>query len=110
MHRCPKCGETSETQFDSCWKCGTEFSSPTPSGGAEAPAPVGVQAPRARPVARYRRFRGTFSSWDSLLSQAAEFATSIGPERLITISHSEDNDDGVVVVWYWSGAEEDEAG
>jgi hypothetical protein len=21
--KCPKCGETSEPQFDSCWKCGT---------------------------------------------------------------------------------------
>lgn len=107
MNRCPKCGETSEAQFDSCWKCGTEFASPALPDVSDNP--VGAELPRRRPVARYRRFRGTFTSWDSLLSQAAEFASSIGPERLITLSHSEDKDDGLVVVWYWSDGEEDEA-
>ncbi len=53
-------------------------------------------------------FAALFTSWDSLLSQAAEFASSIGRERLITISHSEDENDGVVVVWYWADAEEKE--
>ena len=41
------------------------------------------------------------SSWDTLFDEASNFATSIGKERLISISHSEDNNDGVVVVWYW---------
>ena len=60
--------------------------------------------PRETPVRRaeYRLFRGTLASWDELFLQAAEFATQIGPERLITISHSEDRDDGVIAVWFWS--------
>lgn len=45
---------------------------------------------------------GAFLPWDDLLAQAAQFATEVGPERLITISHSEDHDVGVVVVWYWT--------
>jgi hypothetical protein len=50
---------------------------------------------------RFELLRGTLASWPDLLAQAAEIATRQGPERLITISHSEDNNDGVVVVWYW---------
>lgn len=46
-------------------------------------------------------FRGTMATWDQLFSQAAEFATQLGRERLIAISHSEDQQDGVVAVWYW---------
>ena len=30
-----------------------------------------------------------------------DFATSVGPERLIGISQSDDRSDGVVTVWYW---------
>jgi hypothetical protein len=44
----------------------------------------------------------SFKSWDSLFAEAATFAASIGPERLISISHSEDQNKGVVAVWYWS--------
>jgi len=43
----------------------------------------------------------TLSSWDSLLADAAEFANSLQPDRLINISHSADQSTGVVVVWYW---------
>ncbi|MEP6731225.1 MAG: hypothetical protein ABJE10_11330 [bacterium] len=53
-------------------------------------------------VVRYEIFRGTFTSWPDLMAQAAEFATSIGPDNLISISHSEDKDDGVIAVWYWA--------
>ena len=45
------------------------------------------------------------ASWDELFSQAAEFATTLGRERLITISHSADHSDGVVTVWYWESEE-----
>ena len=55
---------------------------------------------------RFEEFRGVFSSWPALFERAAEFATSIGRERLITISHSEDQQDGVVAVWYWSDSRE----
>ncbi len=44
---------------------------------------------------------GSFTSWDALMSRVADFATGIGRDRLISISHSEDNNLAVVVVWYW---------
>lgn len=43
------------------------------------------------------------SSWDQLFQEAAEFASEIGPDRLINISHSADAGDGVIAIWYWSG-------
>jgi hypothetical protein len=51
--------------------------------------------------ARYRIFRGTLASWESLFDEATAFASTLGPDRLISISHSEDQNQGVVVVWYW---------
>jgi hypothetical protein len=36
-----------------------------------------------------------------LFQGAAELATSIGKDRLINISHSMDQNHGVVTVWYW---------
>jgi hypothetical protein len=56
-------------------------------------------APRRRVVFRY--FDSTWGSWHTLFQEAADFASQIGPERLISISHSEDDNDGVVAVWYW---------
>jgi hypothetical protein len=50
---------------------------------------------------RFEVFRGTFTSWDSLFEAAADLATRIGRERLISISHSADHSEGVVTVWYW---------
>jgi hypothetical protein len=51
--------------------------------------------------AAYRVFKGTFASWTTLFEEAAQFASRVGPERLISISHSCDNVEGVVTVWYW---------
>jgi hypothetical protein len=50
---------------------------------------------------RFEIFRGVLATWDELFRQAAEFATRIGRDRLISISHSADSSDGVVTVWYW---------
>ena len=50
---------------------------------------------------RFAVFRATFDTWEALFSQAAEFASRIGRDRVISISHSEDHSDGVVTVWYW---------
>jgi hypothetical protein len=47
-------------------------------------------------------FRGVWASFDQLFAEAAAFATSLGRERVVSISHSEDKDDGVVTVWYWA--------
>ncbi len=54
----------------------------------------------------YRVFRGTFTSWEELFKEAAQFATEVGPERLVSISHSADSGDGVVTVWFWTEAGE----
>src|SRR5688500_16952179 len=59
--------------------------------------------PRDR-VVRYEMFRGTLSSWPELFEKAASFATQVGRENLISISHSEDQQDGVIAVWYWGDA------
>lgn len=55
---------------------------------------------------KFRMFRGVMTSWPALFQSAAEFATDVGRDRLITISHSEDNEDGVIAVWYWGDADE----
>jgi hypothetical protein len=57
----------------------------------------------------YRVFRGTFATWEKLFTEAARFATETGPERVVSISHSEDRSDGVVTVWYWTTEDEVES-
>ena len=54
--------------------------------------------------ATYRVFRSSMSSWETLFDEASDFASGIGKDRVISISHSEDHNDGVVVVWYWRDA------
>ena len=49
----------------------------------------------------FRIFQNAFVAWDALFQQAADFASELGPDRLINISHSEYNRNGVVTVWYW---------
>ncbi len=49
----------------------------------------------------YEIFKGTLASWDGLFREAAAFATRVGRDRLISISHSEDQNAGVVTVWFW---------
>jgi hypothetical protein len=53
-------------------------------------------------VVKFEMFRGVMKSWDELFAQAAAFATRVGRDRLITIAHSEDDNDGVIAVWYWA--------
>jgi hypothetical protein len=56
--------------------------------------------------ADFKMFRTTLSPWETLFQQAAEFATQLGPGRVISISHSEDDNEAVVTVWYWRPAYE----
>ena len=49
---------------------------------------------------RFETFRGILDSWDHLLTEAAKFASKLPAGSLITISHSADGGEGVVVVWY----------
>jgi hypothetical protein len=72
----------------------------------EEPPPA-ESAPR---FARFKMFRSSLTTWESLFAEAAEFAAQVGPERLISVSHSADNGEGVVAVWYWEGPEWDGLG
>ena len=52
----------------------------------------------------FRRFTSSFQSWESMLTEVAEFASGVGRENLINISCSEFGQHGstaTVVVWYW---------
>ena len=49
----------------------------------------------------FKAFDSKMASREKLFKHAAEFATHIGPERLITLSHSEDRDNIVITIWYW---------
>jgi hypothetical protein len=52
---------------------------------------------------RHRLFKSSFKSWEALCDEAAEFATSVGRDRLISISASQADTggQGVIFVWYW---------
>ncbi|MFI4859142.1 MAG: hypothetical protein ACIAXF_00530 [Phycisphaerales bacterium JB063] len=50
----------------------------------------------------YKMFRSAWDSWDRLFEEASGFASALPEGRLINISHSEFNKDGVVVVWYYT--------
>ncbi|MFC1514084.1 hypothetical protein ACFL5P_03640 [candidate division KSB1 bacterium] len=55
-------------------------------------------------IVRYKEFRGAFKSWDKLYSEASEFGTRIGKDRLISFSQAV-HGNAVVTVWYWGDAE-----
>lgn len=52
-----------------------------------------------------KHFRATFKSWQSLFQDAADYASAIGRERLVSISHSQHSSEGIVTVWYWGEPE-----
>jgi hypothetical protein len=52
---------------------------------------------------QHRMFKSSFKFWDEICNEAAEFASQIHPDRLISISQSCDHSTGVVVVWYHVG-------
>ncbi len=97
MWICSKCREESPEEFDTCWKC----QAARPAAPWAEPPPLRVEAAKRQMRVAYRIFRGTLSSWDTLFREASEFAAKIGPDHLISISHSADHHDGVVTVWYW---------
>ena len=49
---------------------------------------------------RFKVFRSSWTSWKQLFEEAAEFAGRLSTEKFISISHSSDNNNGVVTVWY----------
>jgi hypothetical protein len=50
---------------------------------------------------RYKLFKSSMKSWETLSDEAAAFATEIGRERLISIAVADDHGTGVIFVWYW---------
>jgi hypothetical protein len=50
---------------------------------------------------KFRVFKSYTQSWVDLCAEAAEFASQQGRDRLISLSVSEDDNEGVIVVWYW---------
>ena len=50
--------------------------------------------------------RSDVNTWQNLFEQAADLATSLGPDRVINISHSSDGGSGVVCIWYWADKDE----
>ena len=59
--------------------------------------------------ARFRIFPSVFKSWEETCETVAAFVDTVGPERLISVSHTADP---AVVVWYWEAqsAERDSHG
>ena len=49
---------------------------------------------------KFELFKSSTKTWAKMCEEAAAFATSTGPERIINISISEDQGKGVIVVWY----------
>ena len=101
--RCPNCNTPirQDHPYEWCSECGKGLPQelrrkPLPGTTVERPADSGG------PRVMFRHFGSSFQSWDGLFSDAAAFATQVGRERLISISHSEDEAKGVVTVWYWS--------
>ena len=52
----------------------------------------------------FKKFRATLKSWEALFQEAPDFASEIGREKVISISHSQHSTEGIVVVWYWGKA------
>jgi hypothetical protein len=56
----------------------------------------------------FKIFKSATASWEALFQQAADFASGLGPQELVSICHSEDSNEGVVTVWYWKWTGSDE--
>ena len=53
---------------------------------------------------KFKRFFETFKPVEELCEEAARFATSLLPDRLINISEGANG----VIVWYWDNENENE--
>ena len=51
--------------------------------------------------AQFKVFKSSVKLWDTLFQEAANFASTVGEQRLINISHSCDNGKAVITVWFW---------
>jgi hypothetical protein len=55
---------------------------------------------------RYKLFKSSLTTWNDMCTEAAAFASTVQLDRLVSISHSADNSQGVIVVWYWGSESE----
>ncbi|QDU54610.1 hypothetical protein [Aeoliella mucimassa] len=51
---------------------------------------------------RFKLFESVSKPWATICQEAADFASGIPEERLISISHSQESIKGIVIVWYRS--------
>lgn len=52
--------------------------------------------------AQFKVFRSQWETWEAACERVSEFASEVGPARLISITHSEANRlGGTLIVWYW---------
>ena len=45
--------------------------------------------------------RGTLASWEELFEHVSKRTAELLPELFVSISHSDDQGNGVVTLWYW---------
>ena len=50
---------------------------------------------------KFQVFKSWTKSWPDLCAEAAAFASTKSRDRLINISVSEDQNEGVIIVWFW---------
>src|SRR5262249_7017096 len=79
---------------------------PAPGALKQAVAEVleesGVAPGEAARFARYKSFGSSLSPPEAAFAQAVEFLNTLGPARVISVSHAEDEHGSVVTVWYWA--------
>jgi hypothetical protein len=51
--------------------------------------------------ARFKLFKSFSDSWETMAKQVAAFLTTLGPGKVIGVSHSQEGSCGVIAVWYW---------
>ena len=51
---------------------------------------------------QFKVFRSSTKYWETLFSEAADFANTMGVDRVVNISTTCDHGDSVVTVWYWT--------
>jgi hypothetical protein len=55
-------------------------------------------------MVKFEIFKDAWKPWEAIYQEAADFASSVGRDRLITITAhgaGANNGEGYVTVWYW---------
>ena len=51
--------------------------------------------------ARHKIFKSHTEPWEKMSQKVTDFLTTLGPGRVIGVSHSQESQLGVIIVWYW---------